>query len=67
MKCLFFIPRGQGQGSHRGRLSESPIVYFRLWLRMLFKHSICGDQPGIPDGMPDSTDPLPPKFFANLG
>ena len=30
-----------------------------------FKHSICGDQPGIPDGMPDSTDPLPPEFFCN--
>ena len=32
-----------------------------------FKHNIYGDQPGIPDVMPDSTDPLPPEFFANLG
>ena len=32
-----------------------------------FKHSICGDHPGIPDGIPNSTDPLPPEFFANLG
>ena len=32
-----------------------------------FKHNIYGDQPGIPDGMPDSTDPLPQEFFANLG
>ena len=32
-----------------------------------FKHIICGDQPGIPNGMPNSTNPLPPEFFANLG
>ena len=30
-----------------------------------FKHNICGDQLKISDGMPDSTDPLPPKFFVN--
>ena len=30
-----------------------------------FKHSICGDLPGIPDGMPDSINPLPPEFFVN--
>ena len=33
----------------------------------VFKHGIRGDQPRIPDGMPDSVDPLPPEFFANLG
>ena len=33
----------------------------------MFKHGICGDRPRIPDGMPDSTNPLPPKLFANLG
>ena len=32
-----------------------------------FKHSIGDDRPRIPNGMPDSADPLPPKFFANLG
>ena len=32
-----------------------------------FKHNIRGDQPGILDGMPDSTNPLPLEFFANLG
>ena len=32
-----------------------------------FKHNICGDQLGIPDGMPDSTNPLPLEFFVNLG
>ena len=30
-----------------------------------FKHSICEDQPEIPDGMPDSANPLPPEFFVN--
>ena len=28
--------------------------------------SACGDQPEIPDGMPNSSDLLPPKFFMNL-
>ena len=31
-----------------------------------FKHGICSAQPGIPDDMPDSADPLPPMFFVNL-
>ena len=31
-----------------------------------FKHNIYGDQPGIPEGMPDSADPLPPEFLVNL-
>ena len=32
----------------------------------MFKHKICGNQPEVPDGMSDSFDPLPPKFFMNL-
>ena len=32
----------------------------------MFKHGIRGDRPRIPDGMPESIDPLPPKFFGNL-
>ena len=31
----------------------------------MFKHNICGDQPKVLDGMPDSYDPLPLEFFAN--
>ena len=31
----------------------------------VFKHNICGDQPKVPDGMPDSSDLLPSEFFAN--
>ena len=32
-----------------------------------FKHNIHGDWPGIPDGMPDSVDPLSPEFFCKSG
>ena len=32
----------------------------------VFKHNICGDHAEVPEGMPDSVDPLPPKFFVNL-
>ena len=31
----------------------------------MFKHNIYGDQPKVPDGMPDSSDPLPLEFFVN--
>ena len=30
-----------------------------------FKHNICGDQPEVPNGMPDSSDLLPLEFFMN--
>ena len=31
----------------------------------MFKHNICGDQPEVPDGMPDSASALPLRFFAS--
>ena len=31
----------------------------------MFKQNIYGSQPKIPYGMPDSSNPLPPEFFAN--
>ena len=31
----------------------------------VFKHNICGNHPRVPEGMFDSTDPLPPDFFVN--
>ena len=31
----------------------------------MFKHNICGDQLKVPNGMPDSSDPLLPEFFTN--
>ena len=30
-----------------------------------FKHNICGDQPKVPNGMPDSSDPLQHEFFVS--
>ena len=30
-----------------------------------FAHNICGSQPVVPDGMPDTSKPLSPKFFIN--
>ena len=30
-----------------------------------FKNNICWDRPEIPDGMPDTANPLPPKNFVN--
>ena len=30
-----------------------------------FTHDICGSEPMISDGMPDTSKPLPPKFFIN--
>ena len=31
----------------------------------MFKHDICEDQLEVPNGMPDSFDPLPLEFIAN--
>ena len=31
----------------------------------IFKHNICERKPEVPDGMPNSSNPLPPEFFAN--
>ena len=33
----------------------------------VFKHNIRGDRLEVSEGMPDSTNPLPLKFFVNLG
>ena len=33
----------------------------------IFKHNIYGDRPEVPQGMPDSADPLPLEFFDNPG
>ena len=33
----------------------------------VFKHNIYGDRSEVPEGMPDSNDPLPPECFVNPG
>ena len=40
-------------------------LIFAYGYRCVFKHNICGDQPEVSDGMPDSFDPLPLELFAN--
>ena len=35
------------------------------WRCYVFKHNICGDQPEVLDGMPDSSDPLHLEYFRN--
>ena len=62
--------------SQVGKDKEAKVEDYRKpWSRFFtygyecfaFKHSIRGDRPRIPDGMLDSTHPLPSKFFENLG
>ena len=62
--------------SHAGKDKEAMEEDYQKVLELIFaygygcyafKHSICEDQPEIPNGMPDSTDPLPPEFFVNQG
>ena len=39
------------------------VVFYYSYGCCVFKHNIYGDQKEVPDGMPDSTDPLFPEFF----
>ena len=39
------------------------LIFYYGYGCYMFKHNICGDQPVVPDGMPDSSDSLPPEFF----
>ena len=43
-------------------------VIFAYWYECcVFKHNIYGDRLEVPEGMPDSPDPLPPEFFVKPG
>ena len=49
------------------KTTRRPRADFRLWLRIVCVQTyICGEQLEVLDGMPDSSDPLPLDFFANL-
>ena len=39
------------------------VIFAYGYSRCMFKHNICGSQPEVPNSMPDSSNPLPPKFF----
>ena len=43
------------------------VIFAYRYECCVFKHNIYGDRLEVPKGMPDSVDPLPPKFFVNLG
>ena len=41
------------------------VIFYYRYGCCVFKHNICRDHSKVSDGMPDSTDPLPAKFFIN--
>ena len=43
------------------------VIFAYAYGCCVFKHNICGYQPEVPDGMPYSSYPLPPKFFMDPG
>ena len=62
--------------SHVGKDKEAMVEDYQKALDHMFaygygcyafKHGICDDRPRISDGMPNSAEPLPLEFFANLG
>ena len=62
--------------SQVGKDTEAMVGGYQKFLEQIFNyacgccefiHGILGDRPRILDGIPESTDPLPLEFFANLG
>ena len=53
--------------SQASKDKEAIVEDYQKALKQIFAYGILGDRPKILDGMPDSADPLPPEFFANLG
>ena len=36
-----------------------------MGMGVVFSNTTSVDRPKVPEGMPDSVDPLPPEFFVN--
>ena len=58
-------------GKDKGAMEEDyqttlKLIFAYGYKCCMFEHNICGDQPEVPNGMPDSSDLLPLKFFINL-
>ena len=60
--------------SQAGKGKEAMEEDYKKALKLIFsydyrccmlKYNICGDHPEVPNGMPDSSDPLPLEFFIN--
>ena len=45
--------------------ASSDVIFNYGYGYCAFAHNICGSEPMIPTGMPDTTKPLPPEFFIN--
>ena len=69
MRCLLFIPQRARTRKPWWKTTKKPWSRFSAYgyRFCVFKHGIHGDRPRIPDGMPESIDPLPLEFFVNLG
>ena len=66
MRSLSFRPEQARRGkiwwrTIRGLWNSSFLTYRCC----AFKNNICGDRLGILEGMPNSSNPLPPEFFDN--
>ena len=62
MRCLPFMPEADKDGEDMVKDSQGSLelIFSYSFGCCVFKNNICGDRPEIPDGMPDSTNPLPP-------
>ena len=43
------------------------VIFTYAYRCYVFKHNIYGDLSEVPEGIPDSTNPLPHELFLNLG
>ena len=65
------LPASQAYASKENKAFEEAfnagfnVIFKYSYGCYAFAHNISGSKPGIPDGMPDTSKPLPPKFFIN--
>ena len=52
-------------GKDKEAMEALELIFAYSYGCCAFKHVIYGDQPEIPDGMPNSVNPLPLEFFVN--
>ena len=45
--------------------ASSDVIFNYGYGYCAFTHNICGSEPLIPAGMPDTSTPLTPEFFVN--
>ena len=57
-------------GKDKGAIEEDDqkaleVIFSYSYGCCVCKHNICGDQPEVPDGIPNSSNPLSPEFFVS--